>query len=272
MQPIRVFVGTDVNGGCAECQMVFEYSLRKHASKPVEVVWMKISDEPDSFWYGWNTDTWSTPFSGFRYGIAEACEFKGRAIYCDDDQLWLDDVVHLFNQEIFPEDVMTGKILPNGEIRHCVSVIDCKKFGNEIQGGEDGWSVHRRNKNSDFVEMMKARTFPLTTIIDDRWNCYDGENMSLDDVGILHFTDMRSNPGVHMAVDRLGGQAHHWYDGPVIRHRRQDCVDIFKQYYDEAIAAGYSVADYVPNRQLMYKKQSQALYIANNGYDVSQGQ
>lgn len=266
---IRVFVGTDVNGGCAECQMVFEYSIRKHSSLPVDIVWMKISET--GFWSGWNTETWSTPFSGFRYGIAEYCEFQGQAIYCDDDQVWLDDPVKLFDIELHPGDVMTGKQLSNGEIRHCVSMIDCDMFGHQIQAGKT-LSIHRRKANSNFVESMKARTFPRTTVMDDRWNCYDGENMSIEDIGLLHLTDMRTNPGVHMAVERLGGQADHWYDGPLLIHRRPDVVAKFKEYYDEAIEAGYRVEDYLPSKRLNYKKQTQKDYSANNGYDVSRNQ
>lgn len=266
---VKVFVGTDVNGGCAECQMVFEYSIRKHSSEFVDIVWMKISDCPASFWNGWNTETWSTPFSGFRYGIAEYCDFKGKAIYCDDDQLWLDDPVKLMDIELAPNTVMTGKQLPNGEIRHCVSMIDNVKFGSLIQ---QGVSIHRRKQNANFVDMMKGKTFPLTTVMNDRWNCYDGENMRIEDIGLLHMTDMRTNPGVHMAVKRLGGQANHWYDGPLIDHRRKDVVDIFTKYYHEALEAGYRVENYVPSKRLDYKKQSQKDYSANNGYDVSEGQ
>ena len=267
---VKIFVGTDVNGGCAECQMVFEYSVRKHSSLPVDIEWMKISDDPDSFWSGWNTDTWSTPFSGFRYGIAEFCNFEGRAIYCDDDQVWLDDPVKLLNSTIADKDVMTGKKLPNFEIRHCVSVIDCAKFGADIQQGNA--SIRDVIAKPFFTEWMKQQTFPKTTIVDDRWNCYDGENMKIEDIGLLHFTDMRSNPGVHMAVKRLGDQSSHWYDGPLVRHRRADCVALFERYYDEAIAAGYSVASYIPNRRIEYKKQTQKDYSSNNGYDVSQGE
>lgn len=264
-EKLKVFVGTDVNGGCAECQMVFEYSLKKHCSVPYEIVWMKISDDPNSFWNGWNTDRWSTPFSGFRYGIAEYCNFEGKAIYCDDDQLWLDDPLKLWNIKIPDDKVMTGKILSNGEIRHCVSLIDCAKWTQFPKSS-------RIKQFDNFTDRMKSLTFPKTYIISDTWNCYDGENMQIEDIQLLHFTDMSSNPGVKLAVKRLGSQSEHWYDGIVRTHRRQDIVDIFMKYYNEALENGFSVMDYVPNRKITYKKQTQKNYIANNGYDVTQGQ
>jgi hypothetical protein len=91
--------------------------------------------------------------------------------------------------------------------------------------------------------------------------------MALSDIQLLHLTDMSSNPGVHLAIKRLGDQAKHWYDGPLRDHRRPDVVELFQQYYDEALAAGYSVADYIPNEQLNYVKQTQRGYAANNGWE-----
>lgn len=264
--PIKVYVGTDVNGGCAECQMVFEYSLRKHSSRPVEITWMKISDDPASFWYGWNTKFWSTPFSGFRYGIPEHCNFKGKAIYCDDDQLWLRDPAELWDIQIEGDNIMTGKLLPNGEIRHCVSLWDCEKAKSVLP------PIERRKQNPQFTEIMKRLTFPKTQIMDGNWNNYDGENEPIENIKLLHFTDMSTNPGVKLAVKRLGGQADHWYNGVIREHRRKDVEDVFYQYYQEALDAGYSVADYVGNKRIVYEKQSQENYHARNGYDVTLGQ
>lgn len=262
-QKIKFFVGTDANSGCAECQMVFEYSLKKHCSVPYEITWMKVSDDPESFWYGWNTSTWSTPFSGFRYGIAEYCNYEGKAIYCDDDQIWLDDPLKLWEYKLSPKlnEVMTGKRLKNGEIRHCVSLIDCELF-------RDAGLPHasKMKQNSQFCDIFKSLTFPKTRVIEDRWNCYDGEDMKLEDIGLLHLTNMASNPGIKMAFDRLGPDGKHWYDGPIIPHRRQDVVDLFHQYYNEAIEDGFDLRNYISNKYIPLMKQSQKGYVANNGW------
>jgi hypothetical protein len=266
MDPIRIFVGTDVNGGCAECQMVFEYSLQKHCKVPYELTWMKISDDPNSFWYGWNTQNWSTPFSGFRYGIAEYCNYEGKAIYCDDDQLWLASPELLWHNgsvelDAIPEAVMTGKQLANGEIRHCVSLIACDKF-------KQFPPVSRRKQLPNFCELYKDLTFPKTRVISDAWNCYDGEDRDIKDIGLLHFTDMSTNPGVALAVQRLGSQSRHWYTGQIREHRRPDVKAVFHQYYDEALAAGFKVEDYISDRKISYQMLDQKNYRANNGWDV----
>jgi hypothetical protein len=263
MKPIRFFIGTDVNGGCAECQMVLEYSIKKHCSVPYEIYWMKLSEDENSIWGGWNTEQFHTPFSPFRYVIPEFVRWEGKAIYQDDDQLWLSDPLELWNIALDGSNVMTGKQLPNGEIRHCVSLIDCEKFKGIFSA-----PINRRKKNPEFAEYMKRLTFPHTQIINPNFNNYDGENAEIKDIKVLHFTDMATNPGVKLAVERLGDQRLHWYDGQILKHRRPDVVKVFETYYNEAIKSGMSVADYVPNRRWEYKKLSQKNYRSNNGYDV----
>ena len=48
---IRIFVGCDPNDCDLEQMMVLEYSARKHASRPVEITWMRLSRDPASPWY-----------------------------------------------------------------------------------------------------------------------------------------------------------------------------------------------------------------------------
>ena len=80
---IRVFVGCDPNNCDLEQMMVLDYSIHKHTSAPVEIVWMQLSRDPESYWYsnpetgeGWDTTKWSTPFSGFRWSIPEYGSFS----------------------------------------------------------------------------------------------------------------------------------------------------------------------------------------------------
>ena len=276
---IRFFIGTDARGGCAECRMVLEWSIRKHCSVPFEIIDMAISRDPESFWHGWNTSKWSTPFSGFRYGIAEYCNFEGHVIYQDDDQMWLTDPAEFFAlRDTIPEDkIMTGKIIPTGEIRNCVSLIDCAKWKHlpktvdpvEVQG------VGKFNKFKEFAgycDYMKRLTMPMILVVDGNFNNYDGEQEAIEDIKVLHFTDMSTNPGVKLAVQRLGDQSRHWYDGEIRQHRRPDCVAKFMEYYHEALDAGMRVEDYIYDEQVEYIKQSQKHYRANNGFDVTLGQ
>lgn len=268
-EPIKVFVGTDVNGGCAECQMVLEYSLKKHASVPVEIIWMKINKDPNNFWGGWNTELWSTPFSGFRWAIPEYCNFKGKAIYQDDDQIWLDDVANLFNNPFEDGKICQAKWhTPLQEIRYCVTLWDCERAKDYML------PLYRNKQFANFHQRMTSKISGSGKVqfFDPRWNCFDGENYQLDEIKILHLTDMTTNPGVKLAVERLGNQSSHWFDGQLVHHRRHDVVNLFQQYYQEALDAGYRVENYIPQEQTDYIKQSQRDYRSNNGFDVRLGQ
>ena len=115
---VKLFVGVSSNGEDAESQAVLEYSVRKNSSMPVEIVWMKQTNDESSPLYGWATYTWATPFSGYRWAVPELCGFKGKAIYCDSDFIWLDDIAKLWNQEFEPGKVVMAKAGDNAW-RYC---------------------------------------------------------------------------------------------------------------------------------------------------------
>lgn len=259
---IKIFIGTSPAGGCAESQLVLEYSIKKHCSVPYEIIRMKLTDDENSFWFKgkWNTSNWSTPFSGFRYGIPQFNNFEGKAIYQDDDQIWFCDPLKLWETSIPSGYIATGKRLKSGEIRNCVSLIDCERAKNFYP------DINQVGNDPMFVEKMKYLHIKGDLIypIDGNFNNFDGEDQKIEDIKILHLTDMSTNPGVHMAVERMGDKT--WYDGPVRKHPRQDVVDIFNQYYEEAISNGFKLEDYTTNDHVVYKKGSQKGYHANNGW------
>lgn len=132
----------------------------------------------------------------------------------------------------------------------------------EIQGS--GGALYKEIE--PYNDYMKRVTFPMTQIMDGKWNNFDGEDQRLEDIGLLHLTDMSTNPGVHMAIKRLGDQSKHWYDGPLREHPRKDVVECFNTYYNEALESGMRVEDYLPEKMVIYQKQSQKNYKAMNGW------
>ena len=132
-QPIKIFIGCDPNNSDLEQMMVLDYSLHKHTSEPVEIIWMQLSRDPSSVWYsnpqtgeGWHTEKWATPFSGFRWAIPEYCSFSGRAIYMDADMVVLDDIAKLWQHPISDEAILAAK--GDGDLmRLCTCVWDCQK-------------------------------------------------------------------------------------------------------------------------------------------------
>src|SRR3546814_12816555 len=108
--------------------MVLEHSLRQHASLPVDINWMQLSSDPQSFWYsdsgipaGWHTERWATPFSGFRWAVPAYCGYEGRAIYMDTDTLVLDDIAALWRAPM-PEGTVVLARRHESFSRFCVSL------------------------------------------------------------------------------------------------------------------------------------------------------
>src|SRR5262245_39672731 len=91
-EPMRIFVGTDESQMVA-CR-VLEHSIRKHTSRPVEVVPMLNVPVPTP------RDPANRPRTGFsfsRFLIPKLCGYKGRALYLDADMQVFADVAELFD-------------------------------------------------------------------------------------------------------------------------------------------------------------------------------
>jgi len=262
---IKLFVGCAPNGEDAESQMVLEYTARTKSSLPIDIVWMKISE--DGYWSGWNSSQWSTPFSGFRWGIPEYCGFEGQAIYMDSDMIIQADLAELWNAPWEENAVLQSK----GGWRFCVSKWNCERARDHLMP-----VARMRNiaeSHSRYCSYFAGRP-QLIQQFDRRWNNYDGENDPLDEIKILHYTDMSTQPHLKYALFRLEqNNQEHWYDGPIREHRRDDVVKLFDDYYQKAIlAGGMNPEDYIPETFVNYQKRSQKDYTAANGFDVTRGE
>lgn len=258
---IRVFVGCAPNHEDAESQAVLEWSIRKHASEPVEITWMKHSDDPSSFWHGWNSSSWATPFSGFRWGIPAACNYHGKGIYMDSDVIVLADIAELWNQKFNPGKVALAK--GEGSWRYCVSLWDCAAMEGIV------FPIERLRKidtsHREMVTYMANHPHMTQQFMGD-WNCLDGVghiNLRDGKMKALHYTDMRTQPQLQHAIPRLASQGRkHWFDGQVIKHPRADVQNLFNEYLVEAINNGYTVQKYCKDPLIAPpKKASMAGYL-----------
>ena len=248
---VRLFVGVGGNDEDLEFQAVLHYSLEKYASEPIDLIWMRLSRDPSSFWYsdpqrklGWRTEKWATPFSALRWGIPAFCNFEGKAIYMDVDMIPKADIAELWNQEI-----TSGAMLSKREAI-CVTVYDNAKMKKVLppieqirQTGQYREIRHKVMREPNVIQRYK-----------DNWNCLDmrkdtgGEYRDLDDpeIKILHFTQIPTQPHLRMAIPRLkqeGGK--HWYTANTPRdHHRKDAIEFFDKTLKEALAAGYTLDRY----------------------------
>ena len=73
----------------------------------------------------------------------------------------------------------------------------------------------------------------------------DGEDLAIEDIRILHYSDMGTQFSHKYSLPRLQAEGKtHWFDGQILPHPRQDLVELFDTYYQEAIQAGYSIENY----------------------------
>ena len=97
---IRVFAGTGTGTDDYEAEIRLEHSQKKNSSEEVEVIFMRNDKDPDNFFGNFNQKGWFTPFTGLRWAISEYCNFEGRAIYMDTDQVNFRDISELYNMDL----------------------------------------------------------------------------------------------------------------------------------------------------------------------------
>ena len=234
--PIKVFVGCAPNGLDAESQMVLESSMRSRCDKQIDIVWMMHSEDLNSFWNGWNSTIWKTPFSGFRWGIPEYCNFSGQAIYMDSDMIVTDDI-----DKLWVEPWCNGKSVMAAtnsiERRTCVMKFNCKAMNDVLP------KVRDIKANAQSHARLNKAIFDkgIVQFISKRWNNCEG---ATTDLGITHYTKLSTQPHLKYAIPRLNKIGmKHWYAGP-INTGKTAVSDLFDTEYQHAISTGYTVNQY----------------------------
>jgi hypothetical protein len=211
MEPVRIFIGSDIYNVKAERALIF--SIKHHASVPTECNIMSRFDQDDT-WTDWQcTDQWATCFSCFRWGIPAACGFEGRAIYLDSDQIVLTDIAELANIDL------KGKAIGTTPKRESsVSVFDCAKFKDWDQFQLDHLKEHAAKTGSYYKWL---RDNGEVEFISQQWNCLDGDGYDPLDTKLIHYTKLTTQPW-HPAPHRFNYKP----------HERPDLVEIWRRYYE----------------------------------------
>jgi lipopolysaccharide biosynthesis glycosyltransferase len=87
---LRIFIGFDRRE--AECADVLAYSLREHASIPLEIRYLKLSELDFA---RVQDPLQSTEFTYSRFLVPHLCDYRGKAIFMDCDMLCLGDIKEL---------------------------------------------------------------------------------------------------------------------------------------------------------------------------------
>ena len=197
----KVFIGTEPRMWLGTA--VLKHTINKFTSVPVEIQEMDHSLD-DPAWHDWRIGrphgipatrnrnelgelVWFTDFTCFRWASPEKCNFQGRAIYNDVDQIYLGDVKELWDLD------MDGKaVLSLTTNETSVLLFDCEKFANL-----DWWPSIEEMKASNwgikhYIQLLWNHD--MFGILPTRWNCLDGRGYAENWTRLIHYTDMSSQP------------------------------------------------------------------------------
>lgn len=249
-ETIRLYVGTDGTNCDLESQMVLEYSVRKHASQPIEIVWMTQAESGP--WSGWQCKTGRTPFTHFRWSIPAVCGWEGKAIYTDSDFFFLADIAELWQQPIPHVGLVAN---PDGKVVTSCILFDCAKAKGHVPDLKALKAMP--DAHSHCLNYFRTNR-GLLDRFEGAWDCRDFEKdptgkRAVDESKIkaYHYTRMEIQCHLKYAVPRLTAEGRqHWYaatGAPIFDHPRQDLQAVFDRLYHEALAAGYTVDQYRVN-------------------------
>lgn len=241
-ETVRIFTGCAPNNEDLESQAVLEWSLRKHASMPIEITWMQLSHDKESPWYcdpqyglGWNIGNWATPFSGFRWAIPHVCNFEGKALYTDSDMIALADIAELWRQEFKNDAPCISK--GRNQTRYCVTLFNCAAMKRHVLP----FDRLKRTPMGSF--MVRQSVMSVTQPFKGNWNCLDGEHykdIHDPDIKILHYTSIPHQLHLKHSIPRLQREGNkHWYPGRTVPHFKVGLQEMFDELLVEAIANGY---------------------------------
>ena len=192
METIKIFIGSEP--GNQDAEMVLEWSIKNTTSGPYEIIWMS-DGIPCSIWQHWNKgrssrsqntkDGWKTNFSAFRWAIPELCNFEGRAIYLDVDQILLKDIRQMW--ELPMNDCSYLSIRPE---RTDVMLLDCSKFN------QSWWPSLKKMKPSGRSQKgyrVLVEKYTKVGPLDGIYNCLDGIGYN-EDTRLVHYTEMNTQP------------------------------------------------------------------------------
>ena len=213
--PINIFIGSSSMGEDKDIEKVYVNSIMENVSRDVEIHFMRQTNDKDSFWYNEASERWSTPFSGYRWYIPEAMNFKGRAIYTDCDMINFRDMAELIDTDLKGKPLGARPGTRFGGHEFCVMVYDCAKMEEHVV------PVSRQKNMVDYHQRMIQKFSGNKNLVEDldpRWNSLDGDTGKVfgEEIYQLHYTNMATQPWKPA-----------WYTGQTAEHPRQDLADEF---------------------------------------------
>lgn len=172
--PVRIFLGSERRQFRAE--RVFIWSVERHRdpSRIYEIHLLKGLK-------GYVSGFWITGFTNYRFAIPHFCDYQGRAIYNDVDQVWLTDPAELFDR-----DMGNAGFLSINDHDTSVMLIDCQRMA----GIWNRDAVVRTTRKR--IE-ARARAAGLWGEMEGKYNARDKE-YEPGKSACVHFTTLHTQP------------------------------------------------------------------------------
>ena len=191
---LKIFIGFDEEQAIA--YEVLKYSLEKHASSPLAIYPLKLSELKTRLGFDRNRDQLqATDFTYSRFLVPRLCNYRGVALYMDSDMLCLDDVMQLSELAIENFSLMVVKhdYHPKGltkmmsapqtvyprKLWSSLMLLNCEKLR--------AWTVNAvASKPARWLHRFEPIRDDLIGAIPAEWNVVD---MQVVRPKIFHFTE-----------------------------------------------------------------------------------
>ncbi|MBJ20555.1 MAG: hypothetical protein GY910_02240 [bacterium] len=175
LPPVEIFLGTEP--AQYRANRVFGWSIEKVRDPSREVRIHLLSELP-----GFDRRGWTTGFTNFRFAIPALQGGRGRAIYNDEDQIYLTDPGVLFDL-----DLGSRAHLSMSDTESSVMLIDCERMSG-------AWSLQEAQHTWKRALLRKAtRATGLRGDLDPGWNARD-EEFEPGRSHLLHYTTLHTQP------------------------------------------------------------------------------
>jgi mitochondrial fission protein ELM1 len=131
---------------------------------------------------GFDRSGWTTGFTNYRFAIPHFASARGRAIYCDEDQIFLSDPARLYDQELGG-----AGYLAISDTETSVMLIDCERMATV-------WSLDDARHDSKKAILRRTHREPgIRGHLDPHWNARDEEYVP-GRSHLLHYSTLHTQP------------------------------------------------------------------------------
>ena len=229
--PTRIFIGSEPAQHRGERVLLWSIFKHRNPKKDYEIYIMKDL-------VGFDRKRWKTGFTAYRYAIPELAGFKGRAIYNDVDQIYLEDPAILQAEE------MSGAaVLAVGSRDTSVMLIDCGIMSHT-------WTlakIHASPTGRVHATMLNlAQENNVIADLPAQWNSRDHE-YDLNSSKLLHYTILHTQPWKPFPMDlryRKNPNGDLWFDleaeadhqgfAPLWQHQSDRPYSDMKEFFEVA--------------------------------------